>query len=495
MEAAPALGYHVPVQACNACNICDACYPRAETCHIARSAQGSAMMQFFRKGWLHRLLISIRSSLWFVPSLMVLGAVVLALGLIEIDQRFDALLGERFPKLLTNEAEGARGVLNAIAGSMATVAGVVFSITIVALSLASTQYTSRVLRNFMRDRANQMVLGVFVGVYIYCLLVLRTVSDSDYEFVPSLSVLMAVVLAIVAIGFFIFFIHHTSSSIQASEIAASIAQETLNAIDRLFPDQLGQGSEREPEGALPEGTRWHPVPALSMGYIQGVEPEGLLDFAKKHSTVVRMECAIGEFIAPPRRLVSLALARQPDDALIDEVNQLYAVGSYRTIEQDAAFGIRQLVDIALKALSPGVNDTTTAVTCIEHLSALLARCARRSLAAAFRYDGDRLLVVARTTSFAELVDLSYSQILENAGGNTEVMLRLLLALEQIAHATDNRERLGVLRQHVRAVEDASRRSISTSAMLDRIQHMAARAHAAIDGEPPPEKPPSHGIAL
>lgn len=188
---------------------------------------------------------TLRSSLWFLPSISVIFAIVLALSLVTIDASIDHEgLRDTLPRVFGAGAEGSREMLSAIATSMITIAGVAFSITIVALSLASSQYTSRILRNFMRDRANQSVLGTFVGIYVYCLVVLRTVRGGDSPFVPSFAVLVAVLLAIVGIGCFIFFIHHIAASIQAESIIKSAADETRQAIDRLFPAKIGHGHEK-----------------------------------------------------------------------------------------------------------------------------------------------------------------------------------------------------------------------------------------------------------
>lgn len=433
-------------------------------------ARRKKMNNPLQTGRLSALLITIRSSLWFIPAVVIVAAIGLAFGLIEIDQRYDDIINDRWPRLLTNEAEGARGMLSAIAGSMATVAGVVFSITIVALTLASSQYTSRVLRNFMRDRANQSVLGVFVGVYIYCLIVLRTVSDGEWEFVPSIAVMVAVLLAIIAIGFFIFFIHHISSTIQASEIIASVTRETIQAIGRLCPEEASIDPHATDQQQAQEGKRWHQLPTHDIGYIEAVNQESLLEFAKKHNTIVRMECAIGEFLAPGKSLASLSLREPPHESIVKEFDALYTVGSYRTIEQDAAFGIRQLVDIALKSLSPGINDTTTAVTCIEHLSVILAECGRRAPAVARRYDGDgKLRVIAKNHDFAQFVELSFDQILESAESNTAIMLRVLEAIQHVSMAISTKEHLVALRLQVRAVEDASVRSIRSEIMMKRVR--------------------------
>jgi uncharacterized membrane protein len=411
-------------------------------------------------GKLRQITINLRSSFWFVPGMMVVAAIGLALGLVEVDQHVNDALRERWPRLFTTEAEGSRAMLSAIAGSMITVAGVVFSITIVALAQASTQYTSRVLRNFMRDRTNQVVLGVFLGVFTYCLVVLRTVSGSDEErFIPSLAVLGGLVLAVVAIGFLILFIHHIATTLQAGEITHSVMHETLAAVDRLFPNALG--TEAEAPSALTDQAvaelEWQPVPARRSGYVQSVEAGALIEFAIEHRTVVRMECGVGEFIAEGRPIVSLALMQPPDRNLVKRLNGLYAVDSYRTTDQDAAYGLRQLVDVALKALSPGINDTTTAVTALDYLSVILQRLADREIGSPYRSEDSRLRVIARGPTFAHLVELAFGQILENAEGNTSVLVRMLRVIEEVAAVTPSRARRQRLLERVDVIEEVALR--------------------------------------
>ena len=207
---------------------------------------------------------STRSSFWFVPALLVLGAIALASALIFVDATGDPQVLRRLPMLFGAGAAGARGLLSVVAGSMITVAGTVFSITLVALSLTSSQYTSRVLRNFMSDRINQVVLGVFVGIFAYCLIVLRTIRAGDEgPFVPSLAVLGALILAVLGIAFLIYFIHHIAIAIQASSIIAAAAAETLATINRLFPEELtvygisGSGCRRASTGDNHGATRSH----------------------------------------------------------------------------------------------------------------------------------------------------------------------------------------------------------------------------------------------
>jgi uncharacterized membrane protein len=326
---------------------------------------------------------------------------------------------------------------------MITVAGVVFSITIVALAQASTQYTSRVLRNFMRDRANQVVLGVFLGVFAYCLAVMRTITtDGDGGFVPLVAVFGGLVLALVAVAFLVFFIHHVAAGIQSGAIARGIAVDTLDTIDKVFPDPL-DGEEAMPdEGG--DRVRWHPVPAPGLGYIESVDLDALLDFARGHDVVVRMERSVGDFASPDRAIASIGSAGVPATDVVDAVAGMFAIDSYRTIEQDVAFGIRQLVDVALKALSPGINDTTTAVTSLDYLSVILQRLAGRRIAPRPLRDGDSVRVLPAGPGFERLLGLAFDQILENAHGNTTVLLRMLQAIEQVRDGTRSAQRLRLL---------------------------------------------------
>jgi uncharacterized membrane protein len=406
---------------------------------------------------------SLRSSLWFLPTLLVLGAVALAVVVIDAEPWFDKHNFEKqWPRLLGAGAAGARGMLSAIAGSIITVAGVAFSIIIVALTLASSQYTPRILRNFMRDKGNQSVLGVFLGVFAYCLVVLRTIRGGDEgAFVPSFAVFVAVVLAFVAIGFFIFFIHHISSALQASSIIEAAAQETIGAIDRLFPTELGVAAGANSAARLPPSDEeWQTVASRQTGYIQSVDGDGLLRLAREWNVVIRMERGIGEFVVEGSPLASIAGETRGAETEL-ELNGAYSVNRHRTTVQDAGFGIRQVVDIALKALSPGINDTTTAVICVDYLSAILARLAPRQVEMPFRLDEGQLRVIARGPTFRSLLNDAFDQIRQNADGNVAVLLRLIEALSTIADFTSDEERRQAIKLHVDLVLETVERSVSS----------------------------------
>lgn len=430
--------------------------------------QAAAADSRFKQLW-----VQVHSSLWFVPTFVILGLMLLALGLVELDRQAGEALRQHWPRLLAVEAEGARSLLSAIAGSMATIAGVTFSITMVALTLASAQYTSRVLRNFMRDRGNQLVLGIFVGIFLYCLLVLRTISGEPQPFVPACAVLGSVLLSVFGSGAFIYFIHHISSTIQAAEMAQAITHETLHMIDKYFPDEGADAGESE---ALPHAdVAWHPVPARQWGTIQTVAEHQLLAWACAHDAVVRMEHKPGDFVGMDETLLSVAMAGPPDDETIAALNGAYGIDAFRTLDQDPAFGIRQLVDMALKALSPGINDSTTAQTCLDHIGVILACCARRKLAPRKRYDRNgRLRVLSIGIDFGQLTAFSFSQVAENAQGNTAVLLRLLDTIGKVGRACGESAQRAALLQQAETTGEIALRSAKSGAAREQL---GARLHA------------------
>jgi uncharacterized membrane protein len=428
------------------------------------------------KLWWHEL----QNSLWFVPFLFVLVSIALAVGLIELDGQVKDDLLRHYPRLFGAGAEGSRGMLTTIAGSMMTALSVSFSITLAALAQASSQYTPRILRNFMRSRPTQITLGILAGIFAYCLIVLRTVRGGDgIQFVPSLSVLGGFVLALLGVGALIYFIHHAAVSLQASHILAAIAEETAAAIDHLFPEELSDNAESEGLPALDSALAvldWQPVPATRTGFVQSVDSEALLRFACTREVIVRLDCQIGDFVIAQTPLAQLARSGPPTEEIRQTLNEIITINRYRTVEQDAGFGIRQIVDVALKALSPGINDTTTAVTCVDYLTAILVRLAPRRIPSPYRYQHGRLRVIATGQTFEELLEQALTQIRNGASGNLAVILRLLRCLETVAANTVSHTRRQALSQQLAMLTELIERGPHLT--LDQRQLETARAQAA-----------------
>jgi uncharacterized membrane protein len=346
---------------------------------------------------------------------------------------------------------------------MISIAGLTFSITIVTLSLASGQYTSRILRNFIRDRANQVVLGVYLSNYVYCLIVLRAIRGGEDSFVPAVAVVTGIALGIVGIAFLIFFIHHIATSIQASTIISRIAAETRAVIDDLYPDEhAGEHESDEETVRCVRAHVWRDVPARDDGYVQTADHGRLIAWAERRGTIVRMARGIGEFAVENGPLVQVPENVQVSEDDIAELNACFSLAAYRTIEQDVAFGIRQIVDVALKALSPGVNDTTTAVTCLHYLSAILKRLSTRKIPAELCRRGGHIRHAMRSHTCPFLVDEALHQSRQDAGRNVAVLLALIEAIEAARHPRLSMDRWDVLEQHGRRI-----REMATSHIKDR----------------------------
>jgi uncharacterized membrane protein len=435
---------------------------------------------------LRQLWSNLQSSFWFVPSLIVVANMVFAAAMVEADSAGSDRWLSQWPRLFGVGADGARAMLSTLAGSMMSIMGITFSMTLVALALASSQNTSRILRTFMSSRVTQATLGIFSGIFAYCLIVLRAVRSGDVEFVPSLASFFAFVQALGGIGVLVFFIHHIASSIQASSIIASIAQDTIASIGRLFPERLGHGpDEDEDQDQLlksVEEMSWYPVPVEVNGYIQSVDNDALLRLARDRKTIVRMERGIGAFVVQNTALALLALEEPPDQETIAALNGAYSIGRFRTVEQDPAFGIRQLVDMALKAMSPGINDTSTAVMCVDYLTAILAQLASRKFPALQRYEGDELRVITIAPTFEGLLAEAFDQIRGSAGGNVAIMARMLSALETLIDLTVNSRRRRAIRDQVQWLAELAGRTIESKHERERIAKRLIDVREALEAQ-------------
>jgi uncharacterized membrane protein len=295
-------------------------------------------------------------------------------------------------------------------------------------------------------------------------------------------VLIAVALAFVGIALLILFIDHISSSIQASQIIARVAKDTLDAVDHLFPENRG-GPVDEPGGAASVTQRQFlgTIPARRTGYVQRVDVGALMAFARARRTTVRMECRIGEFVIEDTPLASVSEARDVDPDAIRQINAAYTVDRQRTVDQDAAYGIRQLVDVALKGLSPGINDTTTAVMCVDYLTAILARLAHRQLEAPGRGEAGELQVIVRRPIYADFVAEAFDQIRQNADGNVAVIRRLIHSLETLSRVTPGTERRRVLFLHVEAVREMIQRSVHSPRDRGELESHATHVSESLKG--------------
>lgn len=394
-------------------------------------------------------------------------ALALALCAVALDEAVADDWLQGFGWSYSGGAEGASLLLSTVAGSMIAIAGTVFSMTLVAMSLASSQLGPRLLRNFMRDTANQVVLGTFVATFVYCLLVLRTIRRADeVAFVPQLSVSIGVLLAMLSIGVLIYFIHHVSVSIQADVVVARVGRELEDGIGRLFPGQLGKaGSEPADapgEAALPAAfeRQARPVGALEDGYLQLIDADALMVLASREDLLLRLERRPGHYLVQGQAMVMVWPGDRVTEALVGQLNEAFVLGNQRTATQDVEFSFHQLVEIAVRALSPGVNDPFTAIACVDRLASALCRLARRDMPSPFRFDGSgRLRLVAPASTFAGIVDMAFNQIRQSARSNPALAIRMLDAIAQIAGHVQDAQDVACLHRHAGMIVRGAREAV------------------------------------
>ena len=445
--------------------------------------------------------IRLRESLWFIPAVMTVLAAGLAFATMELDTRL-VLRGDVRDLwfVFGVGAEGVRGVLSAIAGSIITVTGVVFSVTIVALQLASTQFTPRVLRTFLEDRANHVVLGTFIGTFTYALVVLRFVraeSSRVPAFVPPVSVAVAMLLALASIGCLIFFIDHSAHSIRASTIIARLVDEASATARHVFPERAPDAREDAPRPGLAALMPLPGDPAESMagefpavvhaaapGYLQYLDEDALLALPSSGALVVRMEARVGEYLRSGDVLASLrATGDQDADHHAKAVRAACVLGDEPTGPQDIGIGISRLVDIAVRALSPGINDPGTAAMCIDGLSEVLVVVGCRVSAPLVRWnDEGSVCLAARRPTYEECVVLAFAQIRHYGADSPFVAIKLLDMAGKVASRVPPARR-AVLAEEARHVHEAAERSIADPADRMRVAAVAASVLGATQAKP------------
>jgi uncharacterized membrane protein len=370
--------------------------------------------------------------------------------------------------LYTGSAEGARSLLSTVAGAVVTVVGVAFSVTIVSLQLAAAQLGPRVLRNFMRDRGNQVVLGTFVATFVYCLLVLRTVRGTNGlagdEFIPHLAVTGGVALAIFSAAVLIYFIHHAAVGIQADHVIAVIAHELDDTVDTLYPDRLGDAeAPADAPPPLPEDFERtaRVIAAPTSGYVRSIGEDPVMSFAAAHDVLVRLECRPGDLVLEGEPRARAWPPGRVDDAAAARLAATIAVGRVRTLVQDFRFGVEQLVEIAVRALSSDLRDPTTAIRCIDRL------------------DDGRLRVIAPSITMDEVVAGAFGSIRARGAESLAVALHLLETFERVARLRDSRELHAALLAETAKMERGSPEALGHPWERRAITHQAARVRRAL----------------
>jgi uncharacterized membrane protein len=419
------------------------------------------------------------ASLWLVPAALIFGAVVLAFLMLTLQDRLPWSWAEPLHWLLPVGTEGSRQLLATIAASMITVASLVFSMTLVTLTLASSQLGPRLISRFMRDRINQVVLGTFLATFVYALLILQTVTDSGST--PHLAVLVALILTLVSLGWLIYFIHHVAESIQADSVIAEIGDELSQALRRRFPEiapsqPLPLETPFLDRLAAPAGV----VAGSASGYVQAIDAGSLLRAATRHGLLIQIEARPGDFVVAGTPLLLVWPRERLTDQIAGALDGPVVIGPKRTSTQDIDFAMSALVEIALRALSPGINDPRTAIGCIDRLTQALAEMLELPEPPTLVPDDDGALrLIVKPARFDDVLGAAFDPIREAGARQAWILRRLaevLALLAGFAHSADQRSALD---HQAAALENLCRQAPLDAANRARVEHSLVSLRRAL----------------
>ena len=440
------------------------------------------------RAWLRQQAIALNSSYWFIPASMTIAALLLSFVTYALDVRLGPDWVSDLWWVHAAKPDGARSLLSSIAGGMLGVAGTVFSITIAAVVYASGNYGPRLLTNFMTDRGNQVSLGVFIADFVYSLMVLRTIRQPDEAgggstgFVPELSLLVALGMTVIAIGVLVYFLHHVPDSIRINNVVGAIGRAAIDQIEQRYPD-ADTGTTLDRRGAA---HGW-PVTAGTAGYVQVMDFTTLRRLAGEQDRTIRLAIRSGDFVH--RDTVLMHVSGDHDAAAERRLRRAFGFGNDRTSSQDIEYLLDELVEIALRALSPGINDPFTAITCLHWLSAATAMLAQRDLGN--DPDGHRYgdgAVFAKPDGFDHFVGRGFGTVRASAASNDVAALIFVEAVAAAGLVCPDAGRRAVLHREVRLLLDQAQSALDGPALEELRQRVAAYQQAQAtegDGAPTP----------
>lgn len=407
----------------------------------------------------------LKATFWFIPVLIILVSIFLALGLVILDQEVKLSqdgLGKYF---FVNSADSARSILSTISGAMIGVAGTVFSVTLVALTLASSQFGPRLIKNFMYVRLNQVVLGSYVATYLYCLFVLNAIKENDdYTFMPVLSILFAIIAAFINIILLIIFIHKIATSIQADNVISDITEVIYKQVKTIYPIKMGNALETEKniivDTIKSKYLKTSRIETVKSGYLQYIDSDSILTIASSNDVLIELHFRPGDHLVKGIQIGTLYSNTTTDKNLLEKIGSQFVIGKIKVSEQDLEFSIHQMVEIAARALSPGVNDPYTAITCIDNLTAAMCHLATIDFPSKYRTDDENnLRIIADTTNFEGFMDASFNQIRQFSAGSTAVIIKLMEGLITINQFAKKEDQKKAVIKHAKMVLNVGKQSI------------------------------------
>ncbi|KTD36518.1 hypothetical protein Lnau_1502 [Legionella nautarum] len=406
----------------------------------------------------------LRSSYWYIPLLMSIAALLLAILTLRIDHLFVWRWLQSIGWFYGSNPDGARALLSTIANSMITVAGVTFSMTIVAVAFAAAQVGPRLTSNFMRDRANQITLGTFIATFLYCLFILLALFNANKDgisqieglFVPQISLLVALLLAISSIIVLIYFFHHIPESINMSNLIAQIGDELNCQLDCLFPTNVGK--EHSKKASCPESySQSTSVIANKRGYIRIIDGVSLINIAKKNDLIIKLETKYSDFITENSVLLTIYSKEKIDAPVYKQCREAFALGYNRNQESDILFLVDELVEIIARALSPGINDPFTAMTCLDWLQSSLQKLSKINLPSSYRYDADnKLRLIAQPITFNEFCELIFCRVQPYVCRDRNAAIHMMAMIISIHKASQENEHKIILATHANSLNNAAK---------------------------------------
>lgn len=420
------------------------------------------------------------ATFWFIPVLIISFSILLSFSLVYLDSIITIPREGWSQYFLVNSSDSARSILTTISSAMMGVAGTVFSITLVALTLASSQFGPRLIKNFMYIRLNQVVLGLYISTYLYCLLVLNSVTDNDgYTFIPSISILVAIIAATINIILLIIFIHQIATSIQADKVVSGISEFISKQLGTLYPAEMGEEIEYEDNvdtTTVKSGYQQQiPIKSPESGYLQYINGETLVNVMTKHDALLELYYKPGDHLVKDVDLGMLFLNDNWSEDDFKKIFNQFVFGNTKTSQQDFEFSIHQMVEVAARALSPGVNDPYTAITCIDNLTEIMCHLAQVKFPSPYRLDEEgNLRIIAETFNFEGLLDAAFNQIRQFSGGSPAVIIRLMEALTTIYGFTIKESHKKAVINHAEMVLNSGKQTIEEKNDIDDLTERAEK---------------------
>ena len=410
------------------------------------------------------LLFRIRESMWLVPALLVLAAILLAPVMVHLDEVYGDAAEEWLPFVFGGGSDAARDMLTTVATAMASVIGIAFSIIIVVLQLAASQFSPRVITTFRRDRGQQMVLGMYLATFVYSLLVLRRVrasNEAEEAFVPGLAMLVALILSLVCLGLLLYFVQHVSQQLRVSDITTRIRGDLSDVSETLYPADIGEPYDAEtPDEELiahieESAADTIVIRAPKGGYLQNIHEDRLAEHCGDGVEAIRVERGFGAFVFEREVVATLFVSRSHvslDESDLSSIgDDAFSVGSSPSLRSNSQLAVQQLVDVALRALSTGVNDPSTARQVLEELSDWLALTAHRDFPSRVRFVDDCILILPQT-GFDDYVHQVFAQIRQATAVGANLLHTIAEQLEKLVNTAPPPDRLRPFRDQLQALK-------------------------------------------